>query len=340
MKRARSILRQPFYTFEKFDKPMRDYWGKRIARPISIHKLQSSIEAIQYGQGPLSPFLKDLETLFGTSGKPLKKVRIELFQEGAYQWVFLVSASWARTATKTVVLLLAKDGMRLSSVAQGEWNMLQVLYSRNPKQVCKPILATTIPVQSEKGREDLFGYYTELIPDFTELGIDAEHRFYLVGIQRVERLNLNSSELMRARILELLASLYDPETGSALVDVEVNSGDFLGRIKEGSIEVRLIAVRRLRTGMAPAGLLRALLRPMGQHAEANVFLYPETPRKVVESLLHGLKKAYKGDKHATVMALRKGLKKNMTSGAEIPREGITWKLLLDALDKIEPPPNS
>ncbi len=337
MKRPRSILRQPFYTFEKFDKPMRDYWGKRITRPISIHRLKTSIETIQYGQGEISPFLKDLETLFGTGNKPLKKVRIELFQEGAYQWVFLVSGSWARSVSRTVVLLLAKDGQKLSSVAQSEWSMLQVLHQRNPKQVAATILSTQIPVQTEQGKELLFGYYTELIPDFTELGIDSEHRFYLVGIQKVERLTIRSSDLMRARILELLTSLYEPETGSALVDVEVNSGDFLGRIREGSIEVRLIAVRRLRTGMAPAGLLRALLRPMGQHAETDVFLYPDTPRKILESLLHGLRKAYKGDKMAALMALRKGLKKNTTAGAEIPREGLTWKLLLDTLDKIEPP---
>ncbi|GEM_PF-4167028 len=338
MRKSQGILRAPFYNIEKFDKPMKDYWGKRIARPISIHKLKTAFEHIQYGGGKEVSFLRDLEKALVSGGRPFKKVRIELFQEGLYQWVFLVSGSFGRSTAGPVVMLLAKDGKRFSSVARQEFTLLNVLHERNNKQVAKTLGSTTVTVETEQGPQELFGYFTQLIPDFTELGIDAEHRFYMVGIQQVERLSLRASDLMRSRILELLASLYEPETGSALVDVEVNSGDFLGRILEGTVDVRLIAVRRLRSGMAPAGLLRALMRPMGEHAEAKVFLYPEAARNIIDALMTGLRRAYKGDRDAAALALRKGLKKNADGDSPFPREGLSWTMLLDHMDRMYPPP--
>lgn len=336
--RHHATLRRPFHIIENFDKPMRNYWGEKIRRPIPILRLKPAIEDIQYDTREGNEVLRSIEKAFGTRGTPFKKLKWQLYQEGSYQWVFVVTGYWSRSTSKSLILILAKDSRDRSRLAQVEYRILCDLHARRPDMVVDTVGSMNLPLGGDS-TGSLFGYFSELIPDFTELGIDKDHRFHLVGIEKEKRLSPKASEGISGAILSLLVSLYDPEAGSALVDVEVNSGDFLGRIDAGP-QVRLIAARRLRSGLSPAGLVRLLLAAKGKHADADVYLYPETPQKIAEALLAGFVNVHGGDRREAWHVALSALVKNAKGGFPLPRTHLTWDMLVEAMRCLEPPARS
>jgi hypothetical protein len=321
---------RPLYVVKDFDRPMRDYWGVPIPRRVRIGRLAKSLERLTYDRPEATPFLRALERSAGLrKGEEVNRVTVALYQEGLFQWVLQVHVT-VSGRRRLLCLTVAKDASRYSKLARREHGILKTLRARNAGAVVSVLEGVEIPLVDDRYGGTLAGYFSHFLTGFTELGIDARHRFALVGQEQAQVLSVGQSEAMRARMLEVLASLFDPKSGSALVDLEVNSGDFMGKAEGGRVDVRLIAARNLRSGFSLTGLLRALCEPMGEHAEKPFFLVPEKPEMAVDALLAGLSIPYGGEEAAR-SALRKAVQQGVRKGTPLETPYLTWNDLKSLL---------
>lgn len=326
MKPVRNL---PDVTLKSFDRPMRDYWGERIPRRVRIGKMGAQLKAMTYDNPEGRRFLHALEKSAGFSGENVKRVTVELYQEGLSQWVLQLQATAGRQR-RTICLTVSKDIGNCSRVARREWELLKVLHGRNPKAVVRALEGVSIPLPGKRQDGELFAYFSQWLgASYTELGIDDRHRFALVGQEKVQYFSPEQSDAVRGQILECLASLYDPTDRSAAVDIEINSGDFMGRVRGNAVEVKLIAVRRLRTGFSPTGLLRHLFAPKGNHAGKPTFVVPSDGALAAAHLLAGLERAL-GSRDAARSFVIKGVKQAIRKGELLPVPlSLTWESLLE-----------
>lgn len=318
----------PMVTLKDFDRPMKDYWGQAIPRRVRIGKLGKSLERLTYNRPESLPFLRALESSAGFKrGDKVRRLAVTLYQEGLFQWVFRVQAT-AGKQRRNLCLTVSKDAVKYAKIARREHGILKTLAARNPHAVVSVLEGSEIPLIDDRYGGGLYGYFAHFLTGFTELGIDAQHRFFLVGQEEAIRMSRKQSQQTRARMVEALASFYDPKSGSALVDVEVNSGDFMGQINDaGQVDVRLIAARHLRSGFSGAGLLKRMLSPMGDHAEKPFFIVPDSARGLVEALLAGFTLTL-GSKDDAAAYLKEALTQARRKNMPMEHPGHTWDELL------------
>jgi hypothetical protein len=320
----------PSYEFRSFDRAMRDYWGNAIARPIRLGKVAREIERLTSRTDAGRRFLAALAISARLKPKTIiKRVILELYQEGLFQWVFRVQVT-AEKKNRTLCLTVAKDPVLHSRVASREWELLKVLQQRNPERVVRVFERVAIPAPDERG--ELTAYFSQMLRGYTELGVDARHRFHLVGQEKTKTFTQKQSDGIRAEILESLASFYDPSDRSALLDVEVNSGDFMGQPVPYGFEVKLIAVRRLHRNLSAGGLLRNLLGPIGEHAEEPFYLAPSSPELVISKLVLGFTKAL-GDEDKAAAFILSGLRSLTRKKTPCTAPGLSWSALQKVLQK-------
>ena len=313
-------------TVRNFARPMRDYWGVKMPRPIRIGKVGEALEALSYAVPTDRPFLLALESSFGAECAPIRRLAVELYQEGLSQWIFMVGLS-VKGRNRRRCLTLAKNYGKFNRLALREWELLKALNARNSEQVVRVQGSCSISPVGARKDSALFGYFSEWLGEnFTELGIDSRHRFFLVGQDRTQELAPVQDEAIRAQILEVLASVFDPSDGSALLDIQINSGDFMGRILPGAVEVKLIAARRLHTGLSGAGLLRNLFQAKGDHAGKPTYLIPKDVSLAAASLRTGLTAAFK-DEDKAMRFLKRSIGSAMRKGSPLPAPFYTWELL-------------
>lgn len=316
------------YEFRNFDRLMCDYFGAPIPRPIRIGRFSSSLEQHVYDSDPGHGFLRAMARAARLDDNRIRRITLELVQEGLFQWIFKVTAR-TREAKRVMCMVVAKDGHKFSRTASREYELLKELHRRNPQKVVSALGSSEVIVSTGKRESRLFVYWTGWLYGYWELGLTEQHRFALIGSHDVRLLGPKQADRVRCDMLELLASLFDPKTGSALVDVQVNSGDFMVSTETDRPLVRLIAARNLKSGLSGAGLLRNLLSAQGEQGNKPVFLYPGKVSTVVGSLAAGLTHAFSGEKAGRdflIEALQKLVKKD----ADGPSESFGWSDLLDS----------
>lgn len=317
----------PVWELRSFEREMRDYFGAPIPRPLRIGRLSAALEQQVYGAEHGHGFLQAMARAAGVGGERMRRVSVDLVQEGLFQWIFKVTAR-TKESRRTMCMVVAKDGHRFSKTASREWELLNVLHRRNPAKVAAPMGSGKLALHTGKRESRLFVYWTGWLNGYWELGLTEHHRFALIGAQDVRLLGPQQATRVRCEILELLASLYDPKSGSALMDVQINSGDFMVTLEPGRPMVRLIAARHLHSGLSGAGLLRNLLSPMGEHGQRPVLLFPGQASNVVSSLMAGLSHVFSDEKKAgafLVDSLKRLVKSQDEAGGDTP----DWALLLD-----------
>lgn len=322
----------PMVTLRDLDRPMKDYWGNTIPRPVRVGKMGRSIELLNYNRPECLPFLRALESSARFRRRvKVRRLVVTLYQEGLFQWVLRVQAT-AGKQRRNLCLTVSKDPVKFARIARREHGILKTLVARNPQAVVSVLQGSEIPLVDDRYDGSLYGYFAHFLTDFTELGIDERHRFFLVGQEDAARLSKVQSEDTRARMVEVLASLFEPESGSALTELEVNSGDFMGRNDRGRMEVRLIAARNLRSGFSPAGFLKNLLNPMGVQAEKPFFVVPSRIGQLVEALLVGFSVPL-GNRQEAASFLQQAVRQASRKKLEILHPTITWAAIESELKK-------
>ena len=305
---------------------MRDYWGVSIPRPIRIGRLVAALSELVYGTDDGTPYLAALGRAAGFGDEKIRKVKYQLIQEGAYQWILQVRATTG-PRRRTMCMVVAKDARGFSRTAAREYELLGVLRKRNPEKVVKDLGSHMIPVEAGGKPGSLFVYWTGWLAGYMELGMNEKHRFALIGAEDVKVLTRKQGEAVRGELLEVLASLYEPVGRSALIDVQLNSGDFMLRLDSGRPQAMLIAARLLRTGLSHAGLLRGLLRGKGELGDEPVLLYPASPAEVVRRLISGLSVPLDGEEEARKF-VRKAVKAAVRTSEPSPAGPFEWEDLL------------
>lgn len=324
----------PMVTLRDFDRPMKDYWGNTIPRPVRVGKMGKSLEQLAYSRPEGLHFLRALESSAGfRRGEKVQRLAVTLYQEGLFQWVLQVQAT-AGKQRRNLCLTVSKDAVKFARIARREHGILTTLAARNPKAVVSVLQGGDIPLVEDRYQGSLYGYFSHFLTGYTELGIDERHRFFLVGQEEATRLSKSECEDVRARMVESLASLFDPKTGSALTEVEVNSGDFMGRNDRGAVEVKLIAARNLRSGFSPGGFLKHLFNPMGQHAEQPFFIIPSRIGHLANALTNGLAVPLGSRDEARVFLLQ-AVRQARRKKLEILHPEITWASLDEKLKSQE-----
>ncbi len=322
----------PMVTLREFDRPMKDYWGNTIPRPVRIGKMGKSLEQLAYRRKDSLLFLRALEASAGfRRGEKVRRLAVTLYQEGLFQWVLQVQAS-AGKQRRNLCLTVSKDPVKFAKIARREHGILQTLKERNREAVVSVLQGSELPLFDDRYEGSLYGYFAHFLTGYTELGIDDKHRFFLVGQDKANRLSKAESEETRMRMVEAVASLFDSKGGSALTDIEVNSGDFMGRNDRGAVEVRLIAARNLRSGFSPAGFLKNLLNPMGIHADKPFFIIPGRVDQLVEALRTGLAHSLGSPQEATTF-LQQAVKQARRKKLEILHPTVTWDGIHQQLTK-------
>jgi hypothetical protein len=313
----------PMVTLREFDRPMKDYWGNTIPRPVRVGKMGKSLEQLAYRRKDSLPFLRALEASAGfRRGEKVRRLAVTLYQEGLFQWVLEVQAT-AGKQRRNLCLTVSKDPVKFAKIARREHGILRTLKARNPEAVVSVLQGGELPLIEDRYEGTLYGYFSHFLTGYTELGIDDRHRFFLVGQNKANRLSKAESEETRMRMVEAVTSLFDPKSGSALTDIEVNSGDFMGRNDRGGVEVRLIAARNLRAGFSPAGFMKGLLNPMGVHADKPFFIIPDRVDQLVEAVLTGLTIPL-GSREEALSFLQQAVKQARRKKLEILHPTITW----------------
>lgn len=316
------------YEFRNFDRLMCDYFGAPIPRPIRIGRFSSSLEKHVYDSDPGHGFLRAMGRAARLADNRIRRVFVELIQEGLFQWIFKVTVR-TRETKRVMCMVVAKDGHKFSRTGSREYELLKELHKRNPQKVAATLGSSEVVVSTGKRESRLFVYWTGWLYGYWELGLTEQHRFALIGAHDVRLLGPKQADRVRCDMLEILASLFEPKTGSALVDVQVNSGDFMVSLEPDRPLVRLIAARHLKSGLSGAGLLRNLLSAKGEQGNKPVFLYPGKVSAVVASLTAGLTHAF-SDEKAGRDFLVQALHKLVTKGADAPSESFGWSDLLDS----------
>ena len=270
---------------------MRDFWGRRMPRPLAPAAVRGAIQA-HLGQ----PKNLLMESIGQLTGQPAIRADFSIikavhFQEGEFQYIYRVSARRRTGGRVSLAMVVAKDGHRTSATARRELQNLHRLHRRAPRFVVTPLAGGPIPPAATGGRTGppMFVYFTRWLPDLHELGVDRRHNFFINEVP-IHGFSNRVSDILRGEILKMLFAFYDPADGSAPEPPQVASGDFvISRPRPHEpFTLRLIACRRMMRSVSLEGCLKSYLGYHGEWAGSVFNLVPKDPKLLFYALNEGL----------------------------------------------------
>lgn len=272
-------------------RPLYDYWGNELKR---YYKLETLASATAHMIKTKDRFLvPTVQSVLGPL--PVRRLMIELFQEGRYQLIFRVLAENARGNRAAFGLVVAKNHQECSKVAQQEHQNLRWLHDRAPKWVVKPYQGGMIylpdrHLRKECGR-DIYAYLTQWLDAFDELGVNENLQFY-TNVEKRHTFTKIETDVMKRDIAEIIATSYDANAEKCMTMPEIASGDFVvKRMSRGPHRLQLIACRRIQERVSPPKLIRMILTTAWDWGGRRFSLAPESP----ELFFEGLTKAVGGE---------------------------------------------
>jgi len=270
---------------------MRNYWGRRLPRPIPAGLLRAAIR--RHLAQPANLLLGSLSRLSDQPVSPaeLAAIKVTLFQEGDFQHIFRVAVRRRAGGQVQLAMVVAKDGFKISRMARRELANLQHLYRRDERFVVRPLSGGMLAVDpaGPPARARVFVYFTQWLAGMHELGVDRRMNFYINEIP-LHTFRPAVSDTIRAQMLSILFGYWDPVSRTVPEPPQIASGDFvISRPQAGKpLRLRLIACRKIVSSVSLARCLRLFLGYQGQWA-GNVFhLLPKDPRLLFEALHRGL----------------------------------------------------
>lgn len=270
---------------------MRDYWGRRMPRPMAPAKLCAAIRA-HLGQ-PKNLLLESLGQLEDgpVRREDFSEIKTVHFQEGEFQYIFRVAARRRGGGRVRLAMVVAKDGKATSETARRELMNLRRLHQRAPQFVVLPLAGGPIPTAGaeRRGAPPVFVYFTRWLPDLHELGVDRRHNFF-INEAPIHPFSSKVSDILRSEILKILFVFYDPAERSAPEPPQLASGDFvISRPRaDRPFALRLIACRRMQRSVSLTGCLGLYLGYHGDWAEKVFTLIPKDPKLLFKALNDGL----------------------------------------------------
>lgn len=220
--------------------------------------------------------------------KTIVSATFSYVHEDAHHVVFsaAVLANTGRRAS--FALAVAKNAAECAAAAKAQHTHLGELYAQSPRMVLRPYRSGLIYLRDRHGRaghdREIYAYVTDSPEGYATLGVASPAQFASVLPLR-HTFSLEQSEIIRSRIVEVLAGAYDPLRGRCVALKELQPADF-GVLQESShqINVKLLACRRIASGMTPPKLVESLLRHAWSLRGARCQIAPALPLDFVEAL--------------------------------------------------------
>ncbi len=264
---------------------MYDFWGKEIPRHYQVETLSSSIEGMVLGNDRF--IVPSIQQMLGPA--PLTNIVFELFQEGQYQLIFRVRATNVKRKMGVFGLVAAKKEGSISTLAEAEHLNLRILYRRDQDFIVRPFLGGTVFLPDRYHRKEkdrtVYAYMTQWLGTYHELGVDRNLQFF-VNVRQPQSFSKAQTDLLKGRMLEVIAKSYDPERRECMEMPQVASGDFVVTkpSQTASPRIKLIACRRLLRNVSPARLLHIFISTEWVWGGRSLSLAPEDPRLILEAL--------------------------------------------------------
>ncbi len=272
--------------------PKLNYWGEPLPRRIPDRVIQSALlRRAMAADGFLMQALTSMPSRTEQSIR-IRTADFRHFQEGDYQMVFRVNLRLYHDPRPRRLCVLVSKGDAVSlRIAATEYRLLRQWSRRRPEQVIAPYASDMIrlPVGSGSGAGRLFVYATPWLDGFHELGVTADLRFF-VNEQPLQRFAPAWTDLIKARILALCWSLYDPEKGTMPAPPLIGAGDIMiTRPQAGrQPDVRLIAARGVNRVAGLEDCLCQLLAYAGDWGGRRFTLRPADPACLWKAVYDGL----------------------------------------------------
>ena len=270
--------------------PMFDFWGQEMRRYFHMDTLTNATD--KYLRERDTCIIPSVQEVLGPS--PVVTLAFELFQEGRFQLIFRLRATNMKGKQAFFAFVVAKNHEECSAVASKEYNNLRILHQRSPKYVVRPFRFGKIYLPDRHGRQqharEVFVYLTQWLGDFHELGIDRSLQFF-INVKTPQLLTLTQTEELKGKIVEIIASTYDPVRRLGMEMPQVASGDFVvTKPTRGSLKIRMIACRKLIPNTMPAKLLSRLATMSWDWGGREFHLAPMETATVVKALENALGK--------------------------------------------------
>ncbi|MDA8139047.1 MAG: hypothetical protein M0036_10375 [Desulfobacteraceae bacterium] len=270
---------------------MRDFWGRKLPRPIAPGRIRTALEK-HFSQWP-NLLSQSLDQLYKRPApvSELDEVKVRLFQEGDFQYIFRVSVRRRTGNLLHLAMVVSKDGAKTSKIARGELENLHLLYQREPQFVVQPLQGGMLSVDpsAPPGRAKVFAYFTPWLTTLHELGVDRRLNFYINELP-FHTFRPAASDIIRGKLLSILFGYWDPTSQKAMAPPQIASGDFVISRPHNSKPMRLclIACRKILSAISLADCLRLYLGYQGEWANQVFHFLPKEPQLLYEALHQGL----------------------------------------------------
>jgi hypothetical protein len=269
--------KSPQSRFSVTLEPKFDYWGQRISWPFNPNSMK---QALKHNLSPADSLLGQaaIKSESVRARPPFKSVKMEHFQEGDFQLIFKVHLEDKKGREGLLCAVVAKSGGSTSRVALNEFKNLRKAFARSPEDVVEPLCGGFIDLPPAAGKkpEHVFVYFTPWLPDFHELGVNADMNLF-INEKPFHTFKRPITEEVKKLILECCLRLYDPGRKSAMVPPLVGAGDVVitRPARNKPLQVKLITVRKFIKVESLAEVLKLYLEYEGEWGDRVFRLAPE-----------------------------------------------------------------
>ncbi|MGC8846036.1 MAG: hypothetical protein ACP5QY_09320 [Candidatus Hydrogenedens sp.] len=258
-------------------RPLFDYWGNELKRFYQFDTLVNSFNNYLCGKDKF--ILPSIQKVLGNAS--ITSLKIHLFQEGKYQFIFHLKAENQKFKQAHFALVVAKDGEEFSKVAKSEHQHLLILNKKCPALVVKPFSGDYLFFPDRHNRKEfhrkIYAYLTQWLNEFDELGINKNLQFF-TNVSNPHTFSIEETNWIKTKIIETIIHLYDEKKKTSIALPEIASGDFvIKRSPSGQHRIKLIACRKIIKPISPHELISKIMTTSWRWGTNKFSLMPDEP---------------------------------------------------------------
>lgn len=258
-------------------RPLYDYWGNELKRFYQFDTLVNSFNNYLCGRDKF--IVPTIQKVLGNA--PITSLKIHLFQEGKYQFIFHLKAENQKLKDAHFALVVAKDGDEFSKVAKSEHQYLLILHKKCPDLVVKPFSGDYLFFPDRYNRKEfhrkIYSYLTQWLSGFDELGINKNLQFF-TNVPHPHTFTIEETNQIKRKIIETIINLYDEKKKVSIALPEIASGDFvIKRSPSGQHKIKLIACRKIIKSISPPELIAKIMTTSWRWGSNKFHLLPDEP---------------------------------------------------------------
>lgn len=266
-------------------RPFFDYWGNELKRFYQFDTLVNSFNNYLCGKDKF--IIPTIQKVLGNA--PITSLKIHLFQEGKYQFIFHLKAENQKLKNTHFAFVVAKDGDEFSKVAKSEHQYLTILHKKCPELVVKPFSGDYLFFPDRHNRKEfhrkIYAYLTQWLNGFDELGVNKNLQFF-TNVPKPHTFSVDETNFIKQKIIETIFSLYDEKKKASIALPEIASGDFvIKRSSSGQHRIKLIACRKIIKPISSPELIAKIMTTSWCWGNSRFHLLPNEPTDFLNAII-------------------------------------------------------